>query len=272
MFIVIDHILSACRTSEMAAKNPTDLEDLVTKWAWEMFDYTKTKEQAKIPRDNLQMTVNWKHVRFSHHDPFFEEIAKPKAPKAQTLFKTYFSNSTNQEQEYSFKTERTTTSTCEVSIENGFTVGQELCVSLKTPCEVFEANAGFHRELSLTESHGQTIEESLTWAVDSQIKVSPHHKTIAQLVVTEDQVSSKFSVKSTFSGKIHVTITNLKENNSFVRSIDGNIVDIVKREVDNGLKGFTVDRGSVSFTTKGSCTFNYAIEQHVKLYQEELHE
>ncbi len=253
-----------------SASEPTDIETIVRKWAWEMFDYTKTKEQSRIPKESLHMSVNWKRVRFNHTDPVYDDIAKPKAPKAQTLFRTYFSNNTNQDQEYSFKTERTTTSTCDVAIENGFTISEEMCVSLKTPCEVFEANAGFSRELSLNESHGQTFEESLTWGVDSQIKVPAHHKTTAQLVVTEDQVASKFAVTSNFSGKVHVTITNMKDNNSFVKSIDGNIVDILKREIDNGLKGFTINRGQVSFTTKGTCTFNYAIEQHVKLSQEPL--
>ena len=44
-------------------------------------------------------------------------------------------------------------------------------VKLTTPGSILEANAGFHRELSLTEIEGQTIEEELTWAVDSQIEV-----------------------------------------------------------------------------------------------------
>ena len=44
-------------------------------------------------------------------------------------------------------------------------------VKLTTPCSILEANAGFHRELSLTEMDEQTIEEELTWEVDSQIVV-----------------------------------------------------------------------------------------------------
>ena len=67
----------------------------------------------------------------------------------QVLFRTFFSNHTDQEQEYSFKTERTTQSSCEIEIEKGVTYGEEMNVSLKTPCEVFEASAGFSRELEL---------------------------------------------------------------------------------------------------------------------------
>merc|ERR1712002_159386 len=88
--------------------------------------------------------------------------------------------------------------------------------------------------------------------VDSQIKVQPHHKTTAELVVNEDQYESKFKVKSSFSGKLHVTFFNLKDNNSFVTSIDGNIVDIMKREIENGLKGFTIENDQVTFVSKDS--------------------
>ena len=188
----------------------------------------------------------------------------------QVLFKTYFSNETDREQEYSFKTERVTRSQCEVTVEQSFTMGMEMSVKLATPCEVFEANAGFHRELSLTNMHGQTFEEEMTWAVDNVIKVPPKHKTTAQLVISEDCFSSKFSVKTHLSGPVVVTFTNLKDNNSFVTSKSTTIADIIKRETENGLKGFTVSNNVVTFETKGVCSFQYAIEQHVKLQQESL--
>ena len=44
-------------------------------------------------------------------------------------------------------------------------------VKLTTPGSILGANAGFHREISLTEIEGQTIEEELAWAVDSQLEV-----------------------------------------------------------------------------------------------------
>ena len=44
-------------------------------------------------------------------------------------------------------------------------------VKLTTPCSILEANAGFSREMSLTNTRGETIEEELTWSVDSEIEV-----------------------------------------------------------------------------------------------------
>ena len=245
----------------------TDLDDIVAAWAWEMFDRTKSKEQSKFPRDSLEMHISWKKVRFIHGEPDYQDIQKPGTPKGKILFKTYFENNTDMEQEYSFKTERSTTSSCDVSMESTYTVGQEMNISLKTPCEVFEANAGFHREMSLTNSSGQSVEEELVWEVDSQIKVPPKHRTLAELVISEEQYAGKFAVRSMFGGRIHATITNIRDNNSFVKAIDGNIAEIMRREVENGLKGFKVEGKYVVFNTVGVTKFKYAVEQRVKLNQ-----
>ena len=44
-------------------------------------------------------------------------------------------------------------------------------VKLTTPCSILEANAGFSREMSLTNTRGETIDEELKWSVDSEIEV-----------------------------------------------------------------------------------------------------
>ena len=252
------------------ANDVVDLEDVVKRWALDMFDYTKSKEQAKIPRDCLLTTISWNKVRFQHSQAEYVDKWKPPSPKAKVLFRTTFCNNTDQEQEYSFKTQRNTRSTCEVVIESGYCMGVSMDVKLATPCEVFEANAGFHRETSLTNINGETIEEELSWGVDSQIKVPRKSKTAASLVIDEDEFSSNFTMTTTVSGKVHVTLTSLKDNNSFVKAIDGNIVDIMRREAENGLKGLTVERNAIKIITKGSCKFSYGIQQHIQLDTEPI--
>lgn len=59
-------------------------------------------------------------------------------------------------------------------------------MKLKTPCEIVEANAGFHNELSILNIGENTVEEELIWGVDSTIKVPPLCETIAELVILED--------------------------------------------------------------------------------------
>lgn len=247
-----------------------DLEEVVKRWALQMFDYTKTREQAKIPKDALCFRVNWKGVRFNHHPMRFpERFAKPDKPKAQMLFKNTFTNSTNQEQEYTFKTERCTSSSCDIIMERCLVLGQEVNVGIKTPCEILEANSGFKRELAMTDAQGQCIEESLTWGVDSQVKVPPQHMTTAVLEVFEDELGGEFEVVTEFVGKVLVSVTNIRDNNSFVKAIEGDISEIVNP--DNGdLKGFTKDKKVISFVNKGHCQFRYGIEQHVSIRQSPL--
>ena len=60
-----------------------DLEELVKRWAVQMFDYTKSKEQARIPKEHLVFSVDWRRVRFLHHEPVFVDQTKPPAPKSQ---------------------------------------------------------------------------------------------------------------------------------------------------------------------------------------------
>ena len=74
--------------------------------------------------------------------------------------------------------------------------------------------------------------------------------------------------------QILVSVTNCHDNNSFVKSIDGDVVEIIRREVENnGMKGFTFEggpHGVASYVTRGRCSFRYGIEQHVQLSQEKL--
>lgn len=255
------------------AADVIDLESIVRKWAKQMFDTTKTKEQSRIPKDHLKFTIHWNRVRFVHHEPDFVEQKKPTHPKSHVLFKTHFTNSTDSVQEYSFKTERTTSSVCEVYVERAVTLGFEMNLSLKTPCEIFEANAGFKRELAVTNAQGQVIEESLTWGVDSVIKVPSMYKTSAELVIFEDEFEGAFSIRTDFSGKVVVAVTNVRDNNCWVKTLEGDIDEIIRNEVENnnGVKaGFTRQDRIVSFTTNGRCRFRYGIEQHVKLSQEKI--
>ena len=252
------------------AAETVDLEDIVKKWAVQMYDMTKSKEQARIPKDHLVFNFNWKRIKFVHHEPEFHNPSKPTQPKSQILFRTNFTNTTDQDQEYSFKTERTTCSVCEVNFERTITIGMEMNLSLKTPCEIFEANAGFKRELSVTNAQGQCIEESLSWGVDSQIKVPARTRTSAELVVKEDEYGGPFTIRTEIAGKMLVSVTNGRDNNSFLKSIEGDISEIIKPETENGFKGFTRENKVISFVTKGSCHFRYGIEQNVTVSQQSL--
>ncbi|MCP3663285.1 MAG: ETX/MTX2 family pore-forming toxin [Gammaproteobacteria bacterium] len=241
-----------------------DIEEIVLRWAMESFEYAKTREQAKISKDLLQYNINWKNVKFLFDSPSYDILpflggssgAKQNV-QPQCLFRTYFANNTKQEQEYSFKTERTTRSTATVIIENGFTRGMDFSMKLATPCEVLEANAGFKREISVCNIGEDTVEEELMWGVDSNVRVPPHTETTAELIITEAQCSGNFLMHTRFHGRVIVSVTNLKENNSLVTVLEGNIADIMSREIQRGLKGFKLDKRVVIAETRGKCNFKF---------------
>lgn len=270
-------------SAKVPGENVTDLEDIVKRWAGEVYEITKTKDQARIPKEAIMFNINWKQVKFHFDDPKYEILplfpgancnpnshSGPTTPskhvfQPQTLFRTYFSNTTGQEQEYSFKTERCTRSTCTVCVETGFSRGFDFGLKLTVPGEVAEANAGFKREVTVTNIGEDTIEEELIWAVDNSVKVPANTETIAELVITEAQCQATFSMDTKFHGKVLITVTNVKENNSLVTVMEGNIADIMQREVQRGLKGFKVQGKVVIAETRGKCNFKYGIEQRVRI-------
>ena len=206
-----------------------DIQALVEDWAWDYFR-RKTSDQRKIrkllEKEYISMELDWKRVKYVHEPPCFEpQLVKPGSgtPTSNVLFQTSFTNKTTKPQSYSFRTSRTTKSSCEVMIEDCFTQGCEMEVTMKTPCEIFEANVGFSREMELTKSEGQTIEEELTWEVDNSLEVLGRHRCEAKLVILEEEYNGSFTIKSTIKGRVRAVFTNIKDNNSFIKAVEGDI-------------------------------------------------
>uniref|UniRef100_A0A0M3IG47 LIN-24 n=1 Tax=Ascaris lumbricoides TaxID=6252 RepID=A0A0M3IG47_ASCLU len=257
-------------TGTSNTKDLVDLEAITLNWAKQIFEVTKTRDEAKISKKYLQYNINWSHAFNECLEPRYSlygvDINSTKRSKSeQVLFKSTFTNSTDREQEYSFKTERATRSTVTVSVEKGVCRGIDMELKLKTPCEVAEANAGFHNEVSVVHIGENCIEEELSWGVDSTVRVPPMCETIAQLVIIEDHHTRNFSMECRLSGKVIVTVTNLKENNSLVTIIEGKIADIIRGLPNCSALGFVIKNDVVTYTTKGSCKFKYGVEQIVKI-------
>ena len=262
----------------MAGKN-VDVQGFVEDWAMEYFRRKANKKEKKLlENDYISMEIDWKRVRFTHAEPKYEpEPPKPGAgtPINNILFTTHFTNKTGQPQRYTFKTERTTRSSCSVGLESSYTTGVEMSVKLATPCSILEANAGYKRELCLTSTSGETIEEELTWGVDSEIEVKGRHRAEAQLIIVEEEYSGKFSIKTSISGRVRAVFTNVKDNNSFVRAVEGDVDEIISRCMGDGkLHGdaIVVDKAtrSVVCKTGGTCRFKYGIKQNVEVDQKPI--
>lgn len=288
-----------------------DLEKAVKDWAWKVYWQTASKKQKKLREKELKkgtpyigLQIDWSGVKFKDETswpPLTEEefdeseagaadvvdakqttdaSLKPTSSKAHSsvLFQTKFHNNTDDFQEYTLRTERTTCSTCETSLEHGFTRGYEMSVTLKSPGEILEASAGYHNEETLTNSAGQTFEEEMTWGVESLIRVKGKHVAEASLVVQEKKFSGDYVIKTQVWGHVFVSFTNLRENNAQFKATGHDISEIIKSYLaSEGRKGKTYDyvdideaQSMVTIATKGKCRFRFGIKQEVKVYQTPL--
>ena len=127
--------------SSSADRTIVDLDIIVEKFIQYMWETTKSKSDKKYEFEDLDIVVNWTKMEIISDSAKFEpKTTGFKNPVNQTLFKTYFTNKTNQVQEYSFKTERTTRQSCGFSFVKGFTREKEASISFKLPGYFFKVN------------------------------------------------------------------------------------------------------------------------------------
>ena len=284
-----------------------DLEEAVKEWAWSEYVDTENRRQRRLrekefanPNSRVSVNIDWSHIRIIDESkwPRLQQVAfddvrdvnnasddalnvtydeKQLREEGQlhvsTLFNTKFTNNTDEEQEYTIHSEKTTRSEWTTEIENSWSRSFEMGISLKTPGEILEANAGFSREVSLSNTHGETFEEQLTWGVESQLKVKANHVAEASLVVNEKKYTGAFEVVSRVNGMVYVTFNNLRDNNSLVKATGDDIAAIVTWFVQRQRRKsivyafVEVSDDVVTIRTKGTCNFKFGINQEVHVKQ-----
>lgn len=247
-----------------------DLEEVAKTWAWTSFMKTRSKELSKLKYDDVKLEVNWSRVRFVSDGEEYTDKKMDDVPTAQIVFQSTFYNNTESDQEHSFQTERTTTCVSTTNMSKGFTKGFNVELKLGLPEEVAGITAGFGRETTIETGFEDTSEKSLTWAVDSTIKVPEKTKTTAVMEVKEKEFSAKYKMRVKARGIVVVAITNLRDNNSFIQSIEGDFAELMKDEAKRGAKGYTVDHRTVIWDVEGDCKFRFGIEQSIRLEEESL--
>ncbi|XP_069133503.1 uncharacterized protein [Argopecten irradians] len=252
--------------------NIADIEQIVQSWAWTAFQKTRSKDVSKLKLEDVKLDVNWSRVRFLPCQPEFSDGRMVEMPNSQVVFTSTFVNSTDQEQEHSFKTERTTTSVSTVTVSKGYSKGFNLELKLALPEEVAAVTAGFGREVNMDNTEESSHEESITWAVDSTVKVPAKHTTTAKMVVKEKQFTSSYKMAVRIRGIVIVSVLNVKDNNSFVQSLEGDFSVVMSDELKRGRSGYQVENKTVIFNVEGSCKFRFGVEQRVQLHEDSLEE
>lgn len=86
------------------------------------------------------------------------------------------------------------------------------------------------------------------------------HKTIAELVITEDKYQGEFEIKTYFSGSISV---KLYKDGTEVLSFEFNdLDDLFTKE-----RGFMKDANGIFYVTRGNCKASFGVEQKIVLKQ-----
>lgn len=186
-------------------------------------------------------------------------------PRYLTLVKTTYINNTSREQEYTFKTERRTKSFCSFSLNSGFKFGTgfELRVSLP-PKNWLEAKKSFSGEITLSHASQSTREQELLWTVDSIVRAQPGCRTIAEMVVREQEDRMMLRMRSYFSGSVRVEVW---KNDHLLCPLEGrNLAQILTKE-----KGFERDgAGRIYMDSTGDCYCRYMLEQDIRLTEEKM--
>lgn len=126
-------------------------------------------------------------------------------------------------------------------------------------------NAGFSREVEVYKTEGETIEKELVWSVDSLVKLPPRTETNAMLIVNHQEYDGRFTLTTQFWGRVLVNFYNRKDNNNFLRNLEGPVHSIFK-----GKDGFKIENKKVSYVSAGKCHFRFGVDQRVDLKQQPL--
>jgi hypothetical protein len=115
----------------------------------------------------------------------------------------------------------------------------------------------------------------MPWNVHSQLCVPPRTRLLAALNVDEEEFSSSFSVKVTFSGRIIASIAARRSPNVCLTLIVVDVVEIISKakKTNQQLTALEIIDGhspSVRFTMHGKCAFRYGVKQRIVLNQEAL--
>ncbi|VDN98172.1 unnamed protein product [Rodentolepis nana] len=261
-----------------------DLVGVIRAWAINSFVESadsKTRKQVCITGKgvgNLGVEIVWDDIVSWSEPPNYEDKKSFQLPKCHALFSTAYRNGTDGVQEYNFRTDRSTRSTAEIEITKGFNAHKEIGVKLQLPEQILEASAGFSQEISLSKATRQSVDEEMSWGVDTRVEVQPQSTANVQVNVIEHQMTCRFSVNTRLRGRIRAVCVDRRKNNAFLMSIENDLGDVVKAHLDKiraptaqkptnvKVEGSSTPK-TVIITTEGKCAFRFGVKQEVEVTQ-----
>ena len=197
-----------------------NIEDAIRRYAWKQYKSEIGLAKRIFHRKSkYDIDIRWGFVEFKHERKYFklrpdkddplpvevtsasENVGNPETREKPpvTLYTSEYENRTPMDQQYSFNTTRETTASTSIEFQESYTKGGECNIEISVPGDIVTVGAGLSGELSVTETEGQTFEETMSWQVDTQINVKKGHKAEATVKVFEKTSIADFEVETTVS-------------------------------------------------------------------------
>ncbi|CBY20017.1 Immunoglobulin E-set [Caenorhabditis elegans] len=155
-------------------------------------------------------------------------------------------------------------------------IGTEAELTLKTPCEIAELKAGFKHEMHFNNLNENCQTEVLSWSVDSNVSVPPHYMTEASIIIEEMNYRGSYSVVSSLSGTVVVSIRRRRDN-VLIMPIRVTIAEVFRAQLDSPhckkevKQVVSIDQHRVvRLVSKGSCQFQFAMKQRIDLKEQPM--
>ncbi|KAL4224442.1 hypothetical protein ACF0H5_017894 [Mactra antiquata] len=203
--------------------------------------------------------------------------------KGVELYFSEYENRTLTTQTYKFTTTRQTTETTRIEMQENYTLGAQTNLSVNLG-EIVSFGGQLSASLSVTETKAQEYSKSLTWNIDTDIKVPRWNRAKATLYVYETPTTSSFEVKTTMrlpSGKLPVSIRQVKDGKEvyvvWIQDLGALFDEDYKRKSGVRIEEETVERDGrmkivnvVVLTTRGICRYVGFKNQHVEVECKEM--
>ena len=172
-----------------------NLKECIEQFAWNRFRETHGFFTRLFTLKNrYYVDIKWDYMNFDHKTTTLHTENSGDAKNVELYFCEY-ENKTDDEQVHKFSTSRLTTATTSVTFQKSYTLGAE--ANIQVNLGSVKLGGVLKGGLTITNTNGQSFSESLTWNIDTEIKVPAKQKAIAKLHVSEDQSVIDFEVETT---------------------------------------------------------------------------
>ncbi|XP_046338837.1 uncharacterized protein LOC124120131 isoform X5 [Haliotis rufescens] len=259
--------------------NITDIGTMFKEWAWTT--YLKTPRHKLLSRklkiEEVDIQLKWDKVRITSLRPEYTEMGT-NGNQVHVLYDSKYKNSTDDEQEQTFRAEKETVSTATTKLTKGFSrdinVGIELTLPPDLP-QTSKAEASFGHRLYVDNEEENTIENKVKWSVDTKITSRRNLVTVAELAIEETSSKYVFSMDVKLKGTILAVIQDARGQRRHLMTVQGDVATVLRdiKDKDRFGKLFNAqinNSRTVTWPVSGSLHLKYGVSQTVKISSLEL--